>query len=192
MLGYGIFMNKRLTSQEAILEACRILISQKGLAALNVRAVAQYCGVAPGALYYYFPSKDDLLIAAIKSVWDDIFKLPEQCVENVSFPDYIALCFSNIKKGVKKYPNFFTIHSLSVSSKNKDKAHSVMDSYLVVLKKKMQASLDKDTDIKADVFSDSFSKSAFIDFVLMNIVTMLVQKKSNCSFFLEVIKKILY
>ena len=67
-------MNTSVTSEKDILEACRQLVSDKGLSFLNMRAVAKSCGVALGSLYYYFPSKNDLLIATIESVWEDILE----------------------------------------------------------------------------------------------------------------------
>ena len=66
-------MNTVITSRENILETCKKIVSNKGLTAINMRLVAKECNIALGSIYYYFPSKDDLLIAIIESVWEDIF-----------------------------------------------------------------------------------------------------------------------
>ena len=58
-------MNLTATSEEAIIEACQRIVKEKGLSAVNMRSVAAECNVAVGSIYNYFPSKSDLLCAAI-------------------------------------------------------------------------------------------------------------------------------
>ncbi|MGM2743209.1 TetR/AcrR family transcriptional regulator, partial [Bacillus cereus group sp. Bce013] len=60
-------MNTPVTSREAILATCRNLVSENGITSINMRSVAQVCQVALGSIYYYFPSKNNLLIATIES-----------------------------------------------------------------------------------------------------------------------------
>lgn len=63
-----------VTSQEAILDTCRKMVTTEGLSAINMRSVAKACGVAVGSLYNYFPSKGSLMQATVRSVWmHDIF-----------------------------------------------------------------------------------------------------------------------
>ena len=97
-------MNTAVTSRESILKTCRELVSEKGLSALHMRVVAKGCGVALGALYYYFPSKNDLLMAAIESVWEDIFRFQDMPDEEMTFSAYIEEIFHHIQDGIKKYP----------------------------------------------------------------------------------------
>lgn len=99
-------MNHSVTSKEAILRNCRQLVSEQGLSSLNMRLVAKSCKVALGSLYYYFPSKNDLLIATIESVWEDIFYLKDTSVSHSCFTEYIDQIFNNIQSGIQKYPNF--------------------------------------------------------------------------------------
>ena len=56
--------------REAFSDAIAQLKSDaEGLDSLNMRSVARACQVALGSLYNYFPSKDDLLLATVESVW---------------------------------------------------------------------------------------------------------------------------
>ena len=68
-------MNTFITSREAILAASRKIATEQGLQAINIRAVAQNCGVAVGSVYYYFPSKADLVAATVEDVWKSIFHM---------------------------------------------------------------------------------------------------------------------
>lgn len=184
-------MSNCVTSRESILETCKQLVSEKGLSSLHMRVVAKACGVALGSLYYYFPSKNDLIIATIESVWEDIFKLNDKAVGEESFPDYIEKCYSYIQLGIQKYPNFFTIHSISVSTHGQMKARDSMGKYLDKIKEKMLNALKSD-NISEDAFSDTFTEEDFVEFVLSNVVCLLVQKKNDCNVLLEVIRKTIY
>ena len=53
----------RATSRVAILEAARRVATRDGARDMSLRGVAAEAGFAPAALYGYFSSKDDLLLA---------------------------------------------------------------------------------------------------------------------------------
>ena len=74
-----------------------------------------------GSLYYYFPSKNALVIATIESVWSDLFRLEDSQLEESSFPEYVRRCFERLHQGIQTYPNFFTIHSVSVSEERSER-----------------------------------------------------------------------
>ncbi len=185
-------MNTAITSKEAILKNCRLIVSKQGLSSLNMRLVAQTCQVALGALYYYFPSKNDLLMATIESVWDDIFFCQDIKNINLSFIDYINNLFINVQSRIKKYPHFFTIHSISISAKNQNEAHNIMKKYLNKLKQNMLISLQNDHNINSKLFNENFKKEDFIDFVLDNFICLLIHNKHDCNFLLKIMKNILY
>jgi AcrR family transcriptional regulator len=51
----------RQEMREAILAAARRLVTEEGIGALNMRAVAREIGYSVAALYEYFPAKEDIL-----------------------------------------------------------------------------------------------------------------------------------
>lgn len=185
-------MSNNTTSKEAILSICRELISDKGISVLNMRTVAAKCKVALGSIYYYFPSKNDLLIATIESVWEDIFRWDDKNKTDLSFVEYINQLFNHILVGIKKYPNFFTIHSMSFSTKDRNKAHDSMERYLNLIKKNMLIHLDTDEYVNKNAFSDELSKEDFINFVLLNIISLLIRNVQDCKVLLEAIRRIIY
>ena len=56
--------------RRALLDATLQVIGRDGLAAVTQRAVAAEAGLPPSALYYYFPTLDDLVTAALVDVND--------------------------------------------------------------------------------------------------------------------------
>ena len=103
----GGIMNKVVTSKEEILAASRELVLEKGIMSLSMRSVAEACGVAVGSIYNYFPSKAELLSAAVGSVWGEIF-MPFYGREAFgSFLECVSALFETIRAGNEKYPGFF-------------------------------------------------------------------------------------
>lgn len=49
-----------------ILDATESLMLQEGYAAVSTRAVAKAAGLAPGLVHYYYPTTDELLVAAYR------------------------------------------------------------------------------------------------------------------------------
>lgn len=185
-------MNTVVTSKEAILQVCRELVSESGLSALNMRTVAQRCNVALGSLYNYFPSKNDLTLAAIESVWQDIFHLDHRCRIGDTFPDYVQWIFESVQTGMTEYPNFFTAHSISFASSEKDQARQTMERYFQHMKTGMRHALECDSYVRSDSFNSNFTQTDFVDFTLSSLLSLLMQHRMNCSILLEIIRRTIY
>ena len=107
-------MNPPNTSREEIMRVSRKIVSEKGLPALNMRTLAKECGIALGTLYNYYSDKDELVVAAIESVWQDILEksAPDS---GGRFSQYVTHIYARILSGLKDYPDFFAAHSISLS-----------------------------------------------------------------------------
>lgn len=186
-------MNPEITSKEEIMLVCRRIAAEKGLKSLSMRAVAGECGIALGTLYNYFSDKEELLIAAIASVWQDIFSLTEQ--EDNSppfrFSEYVEKVFANVCGRFRDYPDFFMAHSVAVTASGKDRARKAMEHCTEKIRGSLLAALRRDNAVSAQAFGDSFSEESFVEFVLDSIILLLMQQKS-CDTLITVIKKVIY
>ncbi|MGN1108469.1 MAG: TetR/AcrR family transcriptional regulator, partial [Oscillospiraceae bacterium] len=84
------------------MQVCRRIAAEQGLPALNMRTVAKECGIALGTLYNYYSDKDELLIATIGSVWQDIFHVPQEDKSSsgaLPFPEYVGRLFRHVQAG---------------------------------------------------------------------------------------------
>ncbi len=185
-------INTIVTSKEAILAASRELASKEGLQSLNMRTVAKKCNVSVGSVYNYFPSKGDLIAETVQDLWQSIFYIDKISNKTDSFTDYVAWIFESVHLGIEEYPNFFTAHSMSFANTDKGKAREVMEKYFDHMKAELLMALEKDNNIKAAVFSDYFSKSAFVDFVFSNLLNLLMKQENSCNILIEVIKRCIY
>lgn len=185
-------MNTVVTSREKILAVCRELVADKGLPAVNMRTVAEHCRVALGSLYYYFPSKDDLLIATIESVWADILKLDDLMEPQMNFAEFITQLTVHIKCGIDKYPNFFTAHAMSLSSAGRAKGCESMKRYLTLVRSRMLDILKCDAQIDSEVFTGDFSREKLVDFILVSIMAAMSQRNFDYVTLIEVVKRTVY
>lgn len=185
-------MNTVVTSREKILEVCRELVADKGLPAVNMRTVAEHCHVALGSLYYYFPSKDDLLIATIESVWADILKLDDLSPSQMNFAEFTTQLTVRIKCGINKYPNFFTAHAMSLSSAGRAKGCESMQRYLTLVRSRMLDILKCDAQIDSEVFTGDFSREQLVDFILASIMAAMSQRNFDYVTLVEVVKRTVY
>ena len=53
-------------SRQRIIDATLTTLKEKGFAATSTRAIAASGGFRPGLIFYYFPSRNDLLITAVE------------------------------------------------------------------------------------------------------------------------------
>ena len=191
-LGEAIGLNTVITSKEAIMQVCRRIVAEKGMNVLNMRLVADECGIALDTLYNYFAGKDAPVLAAVESIWRDIFHADQQCAADVSFSDYVADLYARIRQGTEAYPNFLTGHSISIASAKRGEARSAMEHTFAHMKAGMLEVLRADQSVRENTFTASFSQEKFVDFVLDSMLVLLVQGQPDCAVLLEVIRRVIY
>ena len=146
-------MNPSITSKEVILGVCRRLVAEKGLAAINMRSVAQECGVTLGALYNYYTDKDALLLAVVEDIWKEIFHRGQECRTGLSFPEHVGYLFDCVQQGAARYPDFFAGHPLRLAKARRGGARSTREHYFG----HMKAGLDFQKDKKFRVFMITYN-----------------------------------
>lgn len=185
-------MNTIVTSREAILEESRRIVMEQGIAAVNMRSVAKACGVAVGSLYNYFPSKADLISAAVEDVWRDIFHMPGGTSDFSSFIDCLTWLWDRLRKGCVKYPEFFTLHSVSFASSDREKGRQLMEESFRHMKQNLRTALEQDPAIHPDAFQEGFSRDDFIEMVFTLVLSMMLQGQEDCRPLLEMAVRCLY
>ena len=192
-------INPEITSKEEIIKVCREIASMQGLQALNMRTVAKSSGIALGTLYNYYSDKQELLIAVIGSLWQDIFRLPpeEEREEPLPFTEYVDRLFRHVQEGYtrlpgfRQYQDFFTAHSAAVAESGKGRARDAMEQCFGQIRQSLLSALRQDKNISPGRFSENLTENELVDFVLNNILILLVQNKT-CGALTEIIRRIIY
>ena len=185
-------MNTVVTSREAILSVSTQLVAEKGLRAINMRTVAQRCGVAVGSVYNYFPSKSNLITATVETIWQSMFHMAKQCVPAQDLVECVKWIFETILLASEEYPAFFTLHSMSFTTGEKEKGREIMERYFIHIKNGLMKALVSDVRVKPVAFDGDFSREAFVDFIFSNILTLLISGESSCAVLLEIIRRAVY
>ena len=152
-------MNTAATSKEEILCICRSIIQNDGIEAVNIRNVAKKCSISVGTVYNYFDSKYSLLAAVVENVWRDILDFSE--ISFNSFLDLTAQIFNCIKKGGEESPELFSLHSVSFIGEERQDGRRLMSETLEQIKDGMCTVLEKDKNIRNNVFDDEFTPEHF-------------------------------
>ena len=184
-------MNKQVITEEDILNVSKKFILEKGWVSFNIRTIAKECGISVGTVYNYFPSKTQLIIATVESVWKEIFKPLQDLNSYDSFINAIKSMYEIIEYGNTQYPEFFTIHSLSFTSEGKAEGVQMMNAFFSKLKQDLLHVLKKDKKVKADRFNQDFSEEKFIDYIFTLILSSLLNKES-CTALLTFISNYIY
>lgn len=185
-------MNTVVTSREMILAESRKLVMEEGIQAVNMRTVARVCGVAVGSIYNYFPSKADLLSAAVEEVWNDIFHMSEDVFSSQSFSACISWLFESVRKGCMKYPGFFTFHSMSFTVEDKAEGRRMMEDYFGHIIKNLADVIRMDSRVRHDVFDEDFTPEGFSEMIFTQLISMLLKNKEDCRMLLELVERCIY
>jgi len=185
-------MNHTATSQEALLRASLKFASEEGLKSLNIRSIAQECGVSVGCVYRYFPSKSDLISATVGKIWESIFRMTEGGGAGDDFRGCIRWVFACIRNGCQEYPSFFSQHAAAFSESEKSDGRRVMNQYLARIREMLLQALSADPAIRQSVFDAAFTREAFAAFVLDNLLSLGMRRAEDCEMLLRVTEKLLY
>lgn len=73
-------------ARERVLEAALVLFAEHGVNGTSLQMIADRLGVSKAAVYYQFHSKDDIVLAVVQPVFDDLARLV-RIAEALSSPD---------------------------------------------------------------------------------------------------------
>lgn len=185
-------LNIAVTSKQEILAQCRKIVMEQGIEAVNMRFVAGACGAAVGSIYNYFPSKADLMAAAVADVWEDIFHMPDEIPMFLKFTDCLEWLYESIKSGSVKYPGFFTLHSVSFAAEDKRQGRQLMEEHFGHIRRKLTQVLENDSQVRKNAFEGALPKEEFVEMIFTLLISMLLQGKEDCGPLLEMAGRCIY
>jgi AcrR family transcriptional regulator len=101
----------RAEKQTAILEAAVVQLETGGYGALSVAAIARELGVAQNAVYWYFPTKDHLFVAALQQLGHRVFAAKMR-----GATDWTGRLLAVVDALADLYPLLPAIHERAVAS----------------------------------------------------------------------------
>jgi AcrR family transcriptional regulator len=74
------------STEGRIVEAATAQFFERGYHGASMKELAAAAGIRSATLYYYFPSKEDLLVRIMEATLDDLFAEVEEAVANAASP----------------------------------------------------------------------------------------------------------
>lgn len=183
-------MKPASSSREALAAAAREIMEEQGSGSVSIRAVAARCGVSVGCVYRYFADKTDLMQAAVGSVWQEVFAMPEGPVGG--FADCVAWILRRARQGSEGDPQFLTRHAAAFAASDKPEGRQAMDQCFSHMRKGLLRVLRQDKNVQTGVFGGDMSDEAFVDFVFRGMISALMQGPAQESVLLTIIRRLLY
>lgn len=188
----GEKMNHSVTSNELLLQAAKRIVKREGIEKLNIRAIAKECGISIGAVYNYFPSKADIIFAMVEDFWKNVFHSQNCDIKtNSSFPELFGEVYQNLFQNIKQFEQEFLSQMVELTGEEKRKGKNIEEIYFKHMKEGFLKSLDTDTEIKEEIFNETFTKEKFWGFVFSQMMWMLKSGQEDYKFFQEILKRIL-
>ena len=185
-------MNTIVTSKEDILKNSRELIREKGWAAVSIRSVASACGVSVGSIYNYYDSKAELISATVESVWCEIFHRPQDEAVFQDVQTCVKWMYERMAYGCEQYPGFFTHHALGFVRQDTANGKQQMRQTWQHILDALTMVLTRDKKIRADAFTEEFSRQKFAGILFSLMLSAVVQQNFDPSAVLEIVRRTIY
>lgn len=188
----GDVMKKNRISKDQILQAAITYAKTNGIQLLNIRALASTCDVSIGSIYNYFPTKTELIIAVMEEFWSHA--CTHEDIKDINIKNFF-ISFPVLYEKIHRYLNLFEgnwLHqSTFLDDEIKTLGKKVEHTYFDSIKKMMRILLDYDETIRPDIWTDTFDKDSFCEFLFDNMMIELSKAHAYPYYLIEVLKKLL-
>lgn len=185
-------MNKSRISKEQILQTSIVYAKEHGIQMLNIRTIATECNLSIGSIYNYFPTKADLIIAVMEEFWSHA--CTHEDIKDITLKDFFIsypILYEKIYQYLKLFEGNWLHQSALLDAETKERGSKVEHEYYDSIKKMMRLMLDYDETIRPDVWTNTFHKEAFCNFLFENTLIELSNGHSYPHYLLEVLRRLL-
>ena len=186
-------MNKVVTSKDELLEAAEQITYEEGMTHLSIRSLAKKLDISVGVVYNYFPSKADLVLAIIENFWKKVFH-NDLCTfdEPPCFPIFYESIYQRLSEHIEDFQAVFLGQLHVLRSEDKQKGKALEQQYLQHIQKGFLLVLSQDSHIPESLWTATFTKEAFLQFLFEHMLVDLSHQRKNCQFTKEMLYRLLY
>jgi AcrR family transcriptional regulator len=99
-----------LDRRATIVVAAATVLGREGFQSTSIKDIAAEARVAPGLVHYYFTSKEELLVAVLERLCEDISRRWRSAIEGLTDPiEKIDVAFDASAEWVRDHPDFYRI-----------------------------------------------------------------------------------
>lgn len=186
-------MNKVVTTREELLHTAQEIVFQDGMDKLSIRALAKKHDISVGAVYNYFPSKSELVLAIIENFWKQVFHQDIcEMSSQLPFTEFYEIVYQRL---VKHSEAFFSVllGQLNILKDNdKEKGKQMEQKYMIHIQNGFLYALQQDERIHPSIWNGVFTKEDFVCFLLEMMINDLTHQRMDCRFTKEILERLLY
>lgn len=184
-------MARQGIGREAIAEAAYALAEERGLAGLDIRGVAEACGVSVGTIYNHFPTKDDLLVEVIGTFWqrafhEDLYRI----VEGERFDVFVSRVYAAMCSALAAFRSDWLPQISALSIQGRDEGKMRESETFDHIRAGMLAVLGADE--LADPARAGVEPAELVAFALESMVAGLCAGDADCRVLAALLRAALY
>ena len=174
--------------RKTLLSCARNIECSEGVDAISIRRLAAEANIAVGTVYNYFDSKQEVLLVLTEEYWKETLTQMQERISDERFSDQLGEIIAFLRSRL----NDCAVILMRGLRDDVETGRIRMASMQKVLRKALVERINRDSAISQSVWTESFTKEAFADFVFSNILTLMQQKEVSEDVFLEIVKRTLY
>ena len=125
-------MNKVVTTREELLHTAQEIVFQEGMDKLSIRALAKKHDISVGAVYNYFPSKSELVLAIIEDFWKQVFHQDIcEMSKQLSFSNFYEMVYQRLAKHSEAFFSVLLGQLNLLKDNDKEKGKQMEQKYMV-------------------------------------------------------------
>lgn len=176
------------TLRDTLLSHARNVVETEGVDAINIRSIAKMADISVGTVYNYFSSKDDIFLALTQEYWKKTLQEMRKAVTAELFWEQIEQIYLFLNEHIKQSGGMLMKSLANVETTGKE----LMSSMQKTVVAQMIDRMDKDNNVRTDIWDDNFTKEQYVSFIMMNMMMLLRTKSTDINFFIELIKRTIY
>lgn len=176
------------TLKGVLLHLARNIADTEGIDSINIRSLAQKAGVATGTVYNYFSNKEEILLALTEEYWRQALLDMRTALTCASFCKQLEEIFFFLRNRIDQSAG----RLMNSLNKVETAGHIRMVSMQSALESDLIQSMNQDPDIRRDLWSEDFTQEQFAHFIMVNLGVLLREKAPDPSFFISMVKRIIY
>ncbi|MDD4311075.1 MAG: TetR/AcrR family transcriptional regulator [Eubacteriales bacterium] len=174
--------------KKTLLSCANRIECSEGVGAISIRRLAAEANIAIGTVYHYFDSKQDVLLTLTEEYWKEALLQMRERITAEHFDEQLREIINFLRSKMNDCAEIL-MQSLQDDAET---GRLRMASMQRVLRQSLIERMESDDAIADSVWSESFTKEAFADFVFLNVLSLLQRKDADTVAFLEIVNRILY
>lgn len=173
--------------KEDIIKISREMLKKEGYDQVCIRSIASNCGIAPGTIYNYYKSKDEIITEIVLDDWEIIIRRMDQIIRNDIPPiERLEKIFCLLKEFVIDFHGVWLEMFMKI---NTDRAQSIEKSNIKCLRNDYRAQLkDRIYFVLSDSISEGLSDESILflsEILARSFLSFCTEKDFDFSSFIK-------